>query len=513
MGTSLARDRTITMYAMVGTDIDPTAADDLTITGNFLGLSNLAQATDAIYEIDPMAVFEGDGFDINGGCIVPPLTIRTETSFGETNYSIWSSAISDGSGNLSTAVDLTFDGNEHTSAITFYFGDCYPVNMTVGWYLNGSVIKTVSITGNSSPNISPMENGVPVALTYDRIVLNVTKVSQANRHLKLIEIEFGSSYTIGSDYITGSTKLIYSHDPMGLTQSPNELDLTYSNIGGTFDEDNPNQLYSHFNLKNTIDLIFEVTTQGHRYTFLMGKFFISDRYVSGNRFCVTALDCRGLLQNIFPVVTFDTGTSIGERIRSILYALDMRLYDVDVSLDSVYPDTAVSFDGKTDLLTIIQYAVQYAGADMWVPRDGYLHIGTRTSGTYGTVSNDDMYSFPSVESMTPDNVVQVTYGGTFHEEDRSDGDPRVVTAVDNPFITTQSKAQAVAERIADGFMVSAKRTKWRGDLELSVSDTVQAETRFVTEDVPVMTVTELEYEYSGSVKCDMTAVSLRTVSS
>jgi len=512
MGTSLARDRTITMYAMVGTDIDPTAADDLTITGNFLGLSNLAQATDAIYEIDPMAVFEGDGFDINGGCIVPPLTVRTETSFGETNYSVWSSAISDGSGNLSTAVDLTFDGNEHHSAITFYFGDCYPVNMTVGWYLNGSVVKTVSITGNSSPNISPMENGVPVALTYDRIVLNVVKVSQANMHLKLIEIEFGSSYTIGSDYITGSTKLIYSHDPMGLTQSPNELDLTYSNIGGTFDEDNPNQLYSHFNLKNTIDLIFEVTTQGRRYTYLMGKFFISDRYVSGNRFCVTALDCRSLLQNVYPMVTFDISTSIGEKIRTILESIDMHLYDIDEGLFDIYPDTAVSFDGRTDMLTIIQYAVQYAAMDMWVPMNGYLHIGTGSSTSYGSVSNDDMYSFPSVESLTADNVVQVTYGGMVYEEDRSNGDPRVVVAVDNPFITTQLKAQTVAERIADGFVVSSKRTKWRGDLELNAGDTVQMETRFTSESIPTMTVTELQFEYSGSVKCDMTAVSLRTVS-
>ena len=468
--------RMVKMFAMIGSDIDSTSADDLSIadTSNMLNLSNIAQLTDAIYVIPPIATYEGDGIDTSAGCYAPPVTTASSTSAALLQSGVWSSSISDGSGNLSFTLDLSFGGNEHTSALTIYFGDCYATAMTIGWYRSGSLVKTYTTASNANSIFTPKDDDVPVKQTYDRIVIQITKVNKAYCHVKLAEIEFGASYTLGSEYITGTTKLIYNHDPLGLTQSPNELDLTYLNIGGTFDDDNANQLYSNFALKNTINLNFEVTVGSSKETFLMGRYYIADRYVTGNKFNVTALDCRGLMQNVSPVYTFSTSTSIGAAITYLLNDNGITSV-IDNSLNSIYPAAAVEFDGRTDLLTMVQFAVQYCEADMWVSRDGILYIGSQSSRTYpnGTIEKPDMYTYPSIESITAYNVIQITYGGSVYEIDQSGEDPRVVVAVDNPFITTLAKATSVAQRVAAGFVNYCKRVKWRGDLSMLPGDGIK----------------------------------------
>lgn len=528
--------REIRLYAAVGIGIDQTSADDLTFDSTeLMPIANIEQAANAVYTIDRIATFEGEGMSMATGqaWLCAQMDPTTDTA---PEQAIWLDSIADANGAMDDTLTLTFGGVAHTSSLTLYFDeDNIPVDFTIKFYEGTTLNKTHTVTDNEDASYTAVEDGTPIVPTYDKIVINITKVAVPYSHARIAEIEFGASYTVGSEYIGSGTSIIYTYDPLGLAQSPDELDLSYINIGGIFDTDNPAGTWRSFSKENSITLSItcKATVNGKtmQVSAPMGKFYIMDTYVTGSTFNVTAMDVRALMQDIAPVVTFNKGGSIGGALKAI-----MTLYGLGVAVDTAINDLTfekeVKFTGDTDLLTIMQYVVQYADVlstdrvEMYTDRYGMLTVGTKTRDTYGAIVNDQQFDYPYVDTYDSYNTVSVKYGaggeGTGEMLARKDlvssnfgsGSreqytpsreltvPEENVTIDNPFIATLEQAQTLAEHIMAGMMTSCKATTIVGDVRMDPSDVVQMQTRFTAiADAPKMVVTEMEYTYTGSLRC------------
>lgn len=299
---------------------------------------------------------------------------------------------------------------------------------------------------------------------------------------------------------------------MGLTQSPDELDLSYINIGGIFDTDNPSGTWRAFGKENSITLTMTaramVNGRMMQVSAPMGRFYIVDAYVTGTTFNVTAMDCRVLMQDVAPIVTFSAGTSIGTTIKNLLKTYGIGSV-VDDSINAVQFQKDVTFNGDVDLLTITQYVIQYADVlidgdriEMYVDRHGTLTFGPRTRDTYGNILSVVQYDHPYVDTYDSYNMISVKYGEQYYTPARNLNVPEEHIAIENPFIETLAQATILANHVIQGMMTSCKSTTMVGDLRMDLSDYVRMQSRFTTaENAPLMVVTEMEYTYTGSLKC------------
>ena len=505
--------REIKLFAAVGVGIDQTSADDLSLDPDeLMSIANTHQSTNAIYEINRIAVFEGAGMSVASGqsWVCPDMDPKTDT-YPET--AIWLDGISDDNGNINDTLTLSFGGKVHNSSLTLYFDEmCIPSDFTIKFYTGTTLNKTHTATGNTKVAYNVIESDTPIITDYDKIVINFTKIPRPRAHVRIAEIEFGASYTVGSEYISAGTSVLYTYDPMGLTQSPDELDLSYINIGGIFDTDNPSGTWRAFDKENSITLTMTARAMVNgrmlQVSAPMGRFYIVDAYVTGGTFNVTAMDCRVLMQDVAPAVTFSAGTSIGTTIKNLLKTYGIGSV-VDDSINAVQFQKDVTFNGDVDLLTITQYVIQYADVlidgdriEMYIDRHGTLTFGPRTRDAYGNIPSVVQYDHPFVDTYDSYNMLSVKYGDQYYTPARDLNVPEEHIAIENPFIETLAQATILANHVIQGMMTSCKSTTMVGDLRMDPSDYVRMQSRFTTaENAPLMVVTEMEYTYTGSLKC------------
>ena len=497
-----AQGRMITPYLSVGMGIDTTAADDVTITGQFLPLSNPAQAIDAIYELNAgLAVFEGDGIPTPSArnMIAPPLS---STAYPP-ECGLWSLAISDNLKTIQWEVTLTF-ASVHVSALSLYFGEVYGVDFLVSYYKNNVAQETINVVNNTLKTWATND-----VVEYDKIVINFTKASEINSHIRIAEVEFGASFALSNSDLAGEINLIYSHDPTGVSSYPNELDFSLLNINGRYDTDNPNNLYSVFSPSIPITLSFTASDGENSYTIPMGKYYIKDKKVSDTRLDITAYDSRALLQDIYPVVSLATTTSVGDFLNTLLtsYGID---HEIDTSLFSIYPEAAVDFTGDDDGLAIALYAALYAGAGIYSNRDGTLVVAPFPFDDYSVIAKSEELVYPHVDLFTRYNVVEVTKADntTYQLDLRANGDVASVLAVSNPLISSTAKVTAVAAAIGSKLAKTCKTVKWRGDMTLDAGDYISPQTRYTASGQELLLVTEIEWKYNGMLKATITGVTL-----
>lgn len=501
--------RELTLYCAAGVGIDQTSADDLSLDlSDIASFANTAQVTNAVYNVDNIAVFEGDGFSVASDSVVYCASMVSTDSHPQTG--IYLDGISDANGNISDTLTLTF-ANSHTSALTLYFdGNNVPSAFTITYYKEGTAVKSHSATANTSATYIVGDDD-PLIVTYNEIIITFAKVAKPYTHVRIAEIEFGASYTVGSEYVANGTSILYSYDPLGLTSSPHELDLSYINIGGTFDEDSPTGAYSAFSRENPIiaAITAKATINGTpmQVSVPLGRFYIIDRYVTGSTFNVTAQDARSLMQNVSPSVTFPTSEGVIATLQSTASAYGISIV-LGVGATDTAPATAVSFTGDYDLLTIAQYAVQYlvsTGQDVTldVGRNGSVTVRSIVSDTYGGISAAVEYEYPYVDTYDSYNVVSVRYGdNAYITTANTSGMPDERILVDNPFIRSSTLAQTLADRIKSRMMTSCRTVTMVGDPRMEVSDIVQMQSRYTPiGSAEEMVVTEIEMEYSGGLRC------------
>ncbi|MFA7184817.1 MAG: hypothetical protein WC082_07990 [Victivallales bacterium] len=457
----------IEAFIAIGTNIDQTAADDITsIDGDFLPMSNVDQLTDANYEMTEwMATFEGDGIKtaVDSGMIAPPISATDYPP----QVGIWSECVADSVGDVDFTITINLN-SEHTSGFTIYSYDQNILTASIVYYLDNEIVRTADMVA-SVGKIQDADGA-----TYNKIVLNVTNIDRPNCHVKIAELEFGASETYGGARLAGEINLIQEWDPTMQAIPLYELDFSLLNVLGEFDVDNPNGYYDKIIQNYPVELSFSITADdGTKYTVPCGKFMISSKTANDTTLDIVAFDARSALSDNYRGLTLSTTQSFGDLFTALFDGLNVP-HSIDDDLFSEYPDQNITFSGDDyDLLTAIQYIEQYY--DIWLipEKTGRISVTeTVPSDDYGEIDSTTMSSYPSADIISTFNYISIAYGDTEYVLDlRTDpAQLRSEIAINNPLISTLEKAMALAVKIQSAIFSSQIEVNWRGDPALDVTD-------------------------------------------
>lgn len=499
-----SEDRTVDILLSIGTGIDNTAADDLSsISGDFLPMSNTAQATDAIYYMtDELATFEGYGIktSVSAGIIAPPL----EAVHYPPETSIWSDCISDAEGNINFSFILNLT-QEHESALRIY---------TTGPDVTSATAVFTAADGTATTKTFACYEGyieVRDVMAYSTIAVSISNIDGAYRHVRIVEVEFGASISISKSEVGGEVTVIRELDPNEKSAPMGELDVTIINVTGTFDPDNPSTRLGEIQVGYPLYLSFVVKKDGSQYTIPSGRYVIGERDSTDTRLTLAAFDARFPLSELYTSWTMPADQSLGKTLDDLLTDYSIP-HIVDEELYSLMPDAAHTFDDDSalseDLLTI-----QQAYAVFFIPdhRGSIRLTATWPADTYGSIPTATIYSWPSPKQTKRYNYVQIGYKvtegtttKTYYVETDLRTDPTegkvVLQITDNKLITTAERATALMNRLITRLYSEETETEWRGDPAMDLGDIVEIPGKW-TQDAPrTYKMTYIEETYDGSYR-------------
>lgn len=484
-------DRTVDIYMSMGVNIDNTAADDLSdVTGVLLPMSNKGQLTNARYQIQPgLATYEADGIPTSdsAGSVVPPLV-----GISEVETSIWSSSISDSVGNISVSIEVELS-SVHTSAFTVYTDG---PNILAGsvTFKNGNDSETASLVCHEGYAV------VSGSHSFDAVTIAITSIDAAYKHLRIVEIEFGDSITIGLDDLAGEVTYIEEVDPLQVGLPMCELDFNLTNVDGMYDEDKPNTRYTQLAIGNPIMLSFTVSDGETRTTIPVGRFVIGEKKATELRMAVVAYDVRWLLSQTYIPWTITPSEDLGTTLYNLLTGLDLAC-SVEESARAVYPQDSYTFSPDSTVLDDIQLVAQAYGISILPDRYGTLIIGTEfASDDYGDMESDNQYSWPLTSQMKKYNYIDVGYGLSQHYTRDLRSNPntaRSTLSIYNGLIVDENMAIDVCDRIASYIYTTAVKVDWFGDPALSIYDAVNVPSRWSSSEFKALKRT---MTYGGSLR-------------
>lgn len=501
----VSADRTVTIFLSVGLGSDTTAADDLTgVTGSFLEMTNTDQATDAVYYLTPeLATFEGYGIktSVSAGIITPPITATAYPP----EVGVWSKGISDADGSIDFTVTLTLKA-EHTSAMTIY--------------TEGPAVLEAEMTFTDSEGTSTTKActcigsyfSVADTMSYTSIAVHITKLDDAYRHVRIVEVEFGASRAFSNSEIGGEVSIIREIDPTEKSMPMDELDVEVLNVTGELDPDNPSNRLDELYIGQSFTCSFTVASaDGTKYTVPCGRYWIGERDSSDTRLSLTAFDARYRLSTIYAEWSISTTESLGKTLEDLLSDY-MIPHIVDEDLYEVMPDEDYTFDNSSaiseDLLQ-----VQQAYAVYFVPdRQGSIKVtGTWPADAYGSIPKDTIYSWPSTKQAKQYNYIQIGYKvteGTAKKtyyvytdlrEDTTEG-KSILQISDNDLITTAARATEVMNRLIARLSEEEVESEWRGDPAMDLGDAVQIPGKWTQESPRTYKTTYIEEIYDGTYR-------------
>lgn len=490
-------DRMVDIYLSLGTDIDITAADDIvSIEGDFLPMSNVSQLTDANYSMtELLATYENGGIPTapSYGVLVPPLSAKAYPP----EVGIWSSALSDSTGAVDFHIRVTM-AQAHVSALRLY--------------TSGPAITSgeVTFTDEEGTTVTkPLEPGsqyasVSGANRYLTIDIHVTGISEPNSHVRIVEIEFGTSFSLSRDKLSGSITLLQELDPTELSMPLSELDFSILNVLGEYDVDNPVTLFNQVAIGFPIDLSFTLTApDGTRTTVPCGRYSVAAKRNSENNLEVTAYDLRWPLGDIYRPWTLNTTESLGLQLDALLTENDIP-HTVSSEVLGIMPYNAYTFNEETSLLSDL-LLIQQAYAVYFIPdRTGSVQVVTTLpSDTYGAVDVNGLFTWPSMVEFTSYNYVSVQYGGVNSETSveidlRTDPSmAKTVLRIANPLVMSQSVAQTIANRLVSRLYSTMTETEWLGDPAMDLGDVVSIPGKWTQGEPPSYSVIRRESTFDG----------------
>lgn len=461
--------REIDVYLAVGVNIDQTAADDITsITSTNLPMSNRDQLTDAIYEIEPgLATFEAYGIPSapSSGMIAPPI----QATAYPPEVALWSDVISDADGNIDWSFSIELS-KAHTSALTVFTREVGIIEADIT-FLNGS---TVTASGPMTPFTDSIQ--YEAAVTYTKVTVHVTKLEAPFRHVRVVEIEFGASKTYSKNTLTGTVSIIQERDPTMQAIPLHELDFTLINVLGEWDIDNPLGGFGNVKIGYPVVVGFTCRTDVGQYTVPIGRFIVSEKKGSDTELTVTCYDPRKVLQDIYMPWSITTTENLGTALTDLFTDAHIP-HIIESGVFDIVPDRDITFSDEQSLLEAMRHIEQYYNVWLVPERDGFIHarVGP-TTGDYGDMSMDMMYTFPTAHSFTRYNFIQVAYGSEDQQEHfnldlrTSTDEAKSQISVSNPLVLTQDKAMEVANRIRQSLYTQMTETEWRTDLLNDIGD-------------------------------------------
>lgn len=491
------------VYMSMGFYIDNTAADDISsVTGDFAPFSNPNQLTDAVYSATgSLALFEGDGIPTSesAGVTVAPLIPATSTEAG-----IWSEGISDGDGYIDWTFTISLPA-VHSSALTLYTSGPNILAGTVTFSANGTDVTASLEPDTGSASVSDLE-------TFDTITVHITQIDQPYCHVRVAEVEFGDSVTISVEELANQVTFIDEIDPLWRTLPLQELDFDLINVGGEYDEDNPDSIFGRLAIGNPINLSLTLGVGDTRMTVPMGRFVISEKGSRNNCISVVAYDVRWRIGQAYNPWSLSTSVDLGTAISGILTELEVD-HEVDPAVGQIMPVAAYTFTDETSVLSDLHKVAQAYGLSILPDRNGVVQVRVGfPSDDYGTLPIQNQLSWPESSQMSKYNYLDISYGNGQHltvDYRASPNIARSTLTVYNDLIVTLQQAGDVAARIASALYSKSVRVRWISDPILDLHDTIRVYSQYVaeTEGTPVQfRAVKREITYDGILKEETTLV-------
>jgi len=414
-------------------------------------------------------------------------------------------------GTFSTApeVSVAVEGVEALRAVTIQFPsgemDGFGVDFTVAASASGTVLDSVTVTDNTERMVMvPMSAANP-----DTITVSVSKWSLPDRRARIMEIFPGFSVDWTASDITGlSVKLQCSLSTM--QQPYSTASVTLDNSTNLFDPLDKSSMFQAIEEGQGFPLEIGVDVNGTPEYLPMGVFYHHNQGWSQNDSNMTMkfdlVDIIGLLADVDFTAPETAQTTLSGWLSAIVASLGTRFeghYGFDPDYLSDYAITAdpAELDGKS-CTEVLRLLCQASGCIAQTRRaDGYLLLRSEME-TGPDMTLDNLTEYPTF--LANDYMGSITFtlpdgndGTADYQVFGPDNTSKNTARISNPFITTESAAQEIAQRIFSAYGGNKISLRGRGEPSAELGDVVWVQTK-AGADASGRIISQT-FQYSGGV--------------
>ena len=370
--------------------------------------------------------------------------------------------------------------------------DEYPTAFKVTTYSNGKVVATTTVTDNTSAR-----SKVDVEFAeFDSVVIEIIEWCVPDHRARIDLVMFGHAVVFTKNEIVS-----FSHEQTGSLVSgeipKSSIEFTVDNADGRWSLNNPTGIEQYLAERQPVTVRFGMDVNGVTEWIPGGKFYLSGWETSANSLVAT-FRARDVFEYLLDVQ--HTGTLTGTLKEIVENALSGRIPDdCVVNIDDSLSNYTATTDGKHTVAEVVQMCANAAGCVIRYDRYGNLNIEPldSTAADYD-ITLDRSYSYPELSLSKYMKEISVDYGGVkrFVLGIFNKGETQTV---DNPFVTTQSQAEVVANCVKTA--LETRQTvsgDFRADPRLDLFDVIPVEGKYDL--FPAVAITNIRYDYTGAFK-------------
>lgn len=378
----------------------------------------------------------------------------------------------------------------------------YANTFSVVAYNGNRIVAEKEVTDNKS--VSSM---VFVDINdYNRIDIIVKKWCLPHHRARLEEVMMGLTKV----YSKGDL-FSYSHsqsvDPVSTSLPKNEIKFSIDNVDGNYNPYNPNGIAKYLMERQPITVRYGLKMDDKSVEWIKGgTFYLSEWYARQND--ITAeFTARDVLEFMSKVRPADTTKPVSAR----------KLYDLANTLltEANIPTAWVIAEDLKNITTpaplpedtygnLLQLIANAGECVIYQDREGVLRIARLTEdATDYKINSFNSYSKSEITLSKPVKEVRVKYytyntatDSTTNEVSKVLGTEGEIITVDNPLVTSKTRAESIANWLAGHLSHRASLdSSWRADVRLDALDIVTNENAYTSNKV---LMTDVEFKYNGA---------------
>lgn len=503
-------------FVEVSLDIaDPDAIADASSEDNgAVYISNTPQVVSEVgRNIVPYSTLEKNLWILDGSRKILP-----QSDYGDCGYI--GDVLSDDNGSFSSKTPIiTINFSEvHSNlipGITIVWGsayDEYATDFIVSAYGGENVIAEREVHGNNSVT-SIVEVDI---VNYDKITIKVLRWCLPYHRPRIEKIFVGINKVYSKSNLFG-----YTHtqivDPLSTSLPKAEVSFSIDNVDGSYNPYNTDGLSKYLMEQQTIKTRYGYKIDNTKTEWINGGQFYLSEWSAPQNGIVADFKARDLFEFLFDDyvdnITEITSRNLYDIAEVILLSANLplnndggRKWHIDESLREIYTSAILPIDTRANCLLMIANAGRCV---MCQDREGNIRIEPLKN----EVSDYSITSFNSqrkpemvLSKVIKDisvKVYQYSIEGNEIKSETTDmifsiGNSGERIKVDNPLITSEEVASAVAEWVSN-YLTNriTLEMDWRADVRLDATDIVRIENGY--NDVNAV-ITEVSFSYKGGFK-------------
>ena len=503
-------------FVEVSLDIaDPGALADASSEDN--GAVYISNTNQVVSEVDkhivPYSTLEQNLWILDGSRKMLP-----QSDYGDCGYI--GDVLSDENGSFSSktpkiTINFTEVHSNLIPGITIVWGSVYNEYATdyiVTAYNGDDVVAFKEVHDDHSVK-SVVEMDI---IGYDRITIKVLRWCLPYRRARIEEIFVGVKKVYSKSELFG-----YTHsqtiDPLSTSLPKAEVSFSIDNIDGSYNPYNTNGLSKYLIEQQSVKTRYGYKIDNTTIEWISGGQFYLSEWSAPQNGMVADFKARDLFEFLFDDYVDDV-TEIAPRdlygiAEAIFISANLpsnddgtRKWHIDESLRNIYTSAILPIDTRANCLLMIANASRCV---MYQDRDGTIRIEpSKNERSDYSITGRNSYRKPEMvlAKVVKDvsvAVYQYAMGDNGIEVTTTDAIIRVGNSgeqikVDNPLITSEEVAIAVAEWVRD--YVTNRITlemEWRADVRLDANDVVRVDNGY--NDVNTL-MTEVSFSYNGGFK-------------